>query len=138
MLFEGDITTLIPQRQPMVMVDSIVEYSEKQVISSFTLVEGNLFIQNNQFLESGLIEHMAQSVALHTGYFYFLKNETPPTGYIGTVQSLDIFHLPKLHSSLRTTVDIVEEFMGVTLVEISVKVDNLLIAKGKMKTVIAK
>lgn len=138
MLFEGDITTLIPQRQPMVMVDSIVEYAEKQLVSSFKLVEGNLFIQNNHFLESGLIEHMAQSVALHTGYFYFLKNEKPPTGYIGTVQNLDIFHLPKLYSSLQTTVDIVEEFMGVTLVEISVKVDNLLIAKGKMKTVIAK
>jgi len=138
MFYQGDITQLIPQRDPMVMVDSLIDYSDKHVVSSFLIKESNLFLQGNILVEGGLIEHMAQSVAMHTGYFYFLQSLPSPVGYIGTIQNLEIYSLPQLGDSLVSSVSILEEFMGVTLVEISVKVDNLIVAKGKMKTVIAK
>ena len=80
---------------------------------------------------------MAQSVALYTGYQFFLKQEPAPTGYIGSIKSIEILQLPKTGSEIETTVNVLHEFMGVTLVEISSKLNNVEIARGQMKTVLA-
>jgi predicted hotdog family 3-hydroxylacyl-ACP dehydratase len=133
-----DISQLIPQKTPFVMVDTLLDFSSNHVVSSFKVVENNLFLKNNILLESGLIENMAQTVALHTGYDFFLKNETAPTGYIGSIKKIDILKLPLLNDIITTKVDILHEFNGVTMV--AVKVFNAVneeIASGEMKTVIA-
>ena len=133
-----DISHLIPQKSPFVMVDSLLEFTENQILSSFRIKEKNLFLENNRLLESGLIENMAQTVALHTGYDFFLKNELAPTGYIGSIKKVNILKLPGLNDIITTKVDILHEFNGVTMV--AIKVFNALneeIATGEMKTVIA-
>jgi predicted hotdog family 3-hydroxylacyl-ACP dehydratase len=133
-----DVSELIPQKTPFVMVDTLLDFSSNHVISSFKILENNLFLKNNVLLESGLIENMAQTVALHTGYDFFLKNETAPTGYIGSIKKIDILKLPLLNDIITTKVDILHEFNGVTMV--AVKVFNAVneeIASGEMKTVIA-
>ena len=85
-----DISNLIPQKIPFIMVDTLLEFSPKKIVSSYHIPDSNLFIQDNQFLESGLIENMAQTVALHTGYDYFLKGEDAPTGYIGSIKKVEV------------------------------------------------
>jgi len=81
---------------------------------------------------------MAQSVALHTGYQYYLIQEPAPTGYIGSIKDIEIKILPKLHDEIQTTVSILQEFGGITLVDIVTKLNNIEIATGQMKTVLAK
>ncbi|WP_416236539.1 hypothetical protein [Xanthomarina sp. F1114] len=133
-----DISHLIPQKSPFVMVDCLLDFTENKVVSSFKIIESNLFLKNNRLLESGIIENMAQTVALHTGYDFFLKNEIAPTGYIGSIKKVEILKLPQLNDIITTKVDILYEFNGVTMV--AVKVFNELneeIAFGEMKTVIA-
>jgi predicted hotdog family 3-hydroxylacyl-ACP dehydratase len=89
-------------------------------------------------LESGLIENMAQTVALHTGYDFFLKDEVAPTGYIGSIKKVDILKLPALNDIITTKVDILHEFNGVTMVAVKVyNANEEEIASGEMKTVIA-
>jgi 3-hydroxyacyl-[acyl-carrier-protein] dehydratase len=132
--FVGD---LIPQKFPFVMVDKLLSFSENEVIAGLTVLEGNIFCTNGKFQESGLIEHMAQSVALFTGYQFYLKNEPAPTGYIGSIKTIEIAELPKLNDEIETTVTILHEFMGVTLVDIVSKLNNKEIARGQMKTVLA-
>lgn len=132
------VETLIPQRFPFVMVDTLYSYSETELVSGFTVYQDAVFFENGYFVESGLIEHMAQSVALHTGYQFFLRNEQAPTGYIGSVKYLEIKALPKLHDEIKTTVYILQEFGGITLVDVVCKLNNVEIAKGQMKTVLAK
>ena len=80
------VENLLPQKFPFVMVDSMFSYTETSLVSGFSIKSDNIFFDNNTFLEAGLIEHMAQSVALHTGYQFFLRNETAPTGYIGSIK----------------------------------------------------
>ena len=99
--------------------------------------ESNIFTVNSTFQEAGLIEHMAQSVALYTGYQFFLKKEPAPTGYIGSIKSIEIFELPKLNDNLVTKVIVLQEFAGITLVDISVLLNEVEIARGQMKTVLA-
>ena len=56
------VQTLLPQRFPFVMVDSLYDYSETTLVSGFTIQNETIFFQNGNFIESGIIEHMAQSV----------------------------------------------------------------------------
>jgi len=132
------VETLIPQRFPFVMVDKLYSYSETELVSGFTIQNDALFLENDFFLESGIIEHMAQSVALHTGYQFYLKKMQAPTGYIGSVKDIEISQLPKLHDEIITTVSILQEFGGITLVDVVTKLNDVEIAKGQMKTVLAK
>jgi 3-hydroxyacyl-[acyl-carrier-protein] dehydratase len=131
------VGTLIPQKFPFVMVDKVLSFDENFITSGFTIEETNIFTKDSTFQEAGLIEHMAQSVALYTGYQFYLKNEPAPTGYIGAIKSIEIFKLPKVNDNLTTKVNVLHEFSGVTLVDISVLLNNVEIARGQMKTVLA-
>ena len=119
------------------MVDTLRSHSKSEAISSLTIQKDSLFLETNKFNEAGLVENMAQTVALHTGYEYFLKGMDAPTGYIGAIKNIEIFKLPLLNQTIFTEVQILQEFNGVTLVEIKV-VDEQKeqIASCQMKTVI--
>jgi len=137
-IFDKDfVENLIPQKFPFVMVDKLLMFSENEITAGFTVPENNIFVKDGIFQEAGLIEHMAQSVALYTGYEYFLKQEPAPTGYIGAIKTIEILQLPKLGEEIETTVTILHEFMGVTLVDIVVKLNDKEIARSQMKTVLA-
>ena len=130
------VESLIPQRFPFVMVNSIAEYSETQLVSGFGIKEDNIFVQNGVFQASGLIEHQAQSVALHTGYKFYLLGKEAPTGYIGSIKSFEAEKLPKVGDVLKTEVTILNEIMGVTLVDAITKLNDEVIASSQMKTVV--
>lgn len=133
-----DIADLIPQKPPFVMVDMLDEYSDSSIVASFTPQEGAVFAEEGFFNAAGVIEHMAQTVALHTGYSYFLKGEVAPMGYIGAIKGFRIEILPQLGETLTTHAHILQEFMGVTLVQIKVlNPKGQEIASAEMKTVIA-
>lgn len=133
-----DISHLIPQKTPFVMVDTLLDFSADKIVSSFTILDTNLFIKDNYFLESGIIENLAQTVALHTGYDFFLKGEQAPTGYIGSIKKVEVNKLPKLNETITTEATILHEFMGVTMVEVKAfNQDKEEIAFAQMKTVIA-
>jgi len=130
------VESLIPQRFPFVMVNSIAEYSESHLVSGFEIKEENIFVQDGIFQASGLVEHQAQSVALHTGYKFYLLGKEAPTGYIGAIKSFETDTLPKIGDQLKSEVTILNEMMGVTLVDIVTKLNDEIIAKSQMKTVI--
>jgi predicted hotdog family 3-hydroxylacyl-ACP dehydratase len=118
------------------MVDKLLHFEDKKVIAGLTVSEENIFTQNNKFTATGLIEHMAQSVALYTGYQFYLKKEDAPTGYIGAIKKAEIFSLPVLGKELKTTVIILHDIMGVTLVTTQTECDGEIIAASEMKTVL--
>ncbi|WP_417943033.1 hypothetical protein [Flavobacterium sp. RS13.1] len=132
------VENLLPQKFPFVMVDAMHSYTETSLVSGLKIKSDNVFASNSVFLEAGLIEHMAQSVALHTGYQFFLRNETAPTGYIGSIKEIQIKKLPEINDSIQSTVTILQEFAGITLVDVVTTLNNEEIASGQMKTVLAK
>ncbi|HEY1195157.1 hypothetical protein [Flavobacterium sp.] len=138
LLEKETVENLLPQKFPFVMVDAMHSYTETSLVSGLKIQSDNIFTVENTFLEAGLIEHMAQSVALHTGYQYFLKNEIAPTGYIGSIKEIEIKKLPQLNDTIQSEVTILQEFAGITLVDIVTFLNNEEIARGQMKTVLAK
>jgi predicted hotdog family 3-hydroxylacyl-ACP dehydratase len=133
----GFLLNLLPHNKPFVMVDALRFFSEKKIVSSLTITSENILVKNNRFSAPGLIENMAQTIALHTGYDYYLKQKPAPTGYIGAIKKAEIFELPQIDKELTTTVEILHDIMGVTLVQAKVECDGKIIAQSEMKTALA-
>ncbi len=131
------LLSLIPQKNPFVMVDALAEYSENRIVSHFLVQADNVLVTKNHFSAPGLIENMAQTIALHTGYKYYLLKQPAPTGYIGAIKKAEILTLPKVSETLTTTVDILHDIMGVTLVQAKVECNGALVASSEMKTALA-
>ncbi|MBM1105528.1 hypothetical protein JQC67_05170 [Aurantibacter crassamenti] len=132
------IRNLIPQKKPFVMVDSLHYFSDDKIVSGFTIESENLFTKNNQFQEPGLIENMAQTIALHKGYTFHLNKLSAPVGYIGAIKKVEIFKLPTINQELTTTINILHEIMDVTLVSATIECEGTLIAQAEIKTALAK
>ena len=131
------VISLIPQRPPMVMVDAFLSYTATTGAAGLTIAADNLFVQNGQLQEAGVVEHIAQSIALHKGYYYYQQHQPAPMGYIGSIKRMNIYVLPEVGATLITELSIIQEFMGVTLVKVRTTSNGELIAEGEMKTVIA-
>jgi predicted hotdog family 3-hydroxylacyl-ACP dehydratase len=132
------VESLIPQKTPFVMVDKLLFFGENTIIAGLTIPHNNIFVEEGRFVESGIVEHMAQSVALYTGYQFYLLNEPAPTGYIGSIKDVEVVELPLAGEELVTEVKVIQEFMGITLVDIVTKHNGVQIAAAQMKTVLAK
>lgn len=130
------IKELLPQKAPFVMVNQLLEYSEKTITTGFTIEKENIFIEDGYFNESGMIENIAQSTALHTGYDFYMRNEDAPVGYIGSISNVKLFKRPKLNKYITTKVEIIKEFMGITLVTGQIFCEDEILLEAKMKTVI--
>lgn len=131
------VGNLIPQRAPVVMVDALYQFGDDFIEAGLHIANDNICVERDYMQEVGIIEHMAQSVALHTGYAYYLQDKPAPTGYIGSIKKIEITKLPRVGEKLITQAQILQEFMGVTLVELTTSCNGIVIATGQMKTVIA-
>lgn len=134
-LFEGEgIKELIPQRYPIMMVDTFYDATELECNTGLTILEDNIFCENGLLLEPGIIEHIAQSASAHAGYKEKLKkSENPPVGYIGEVKKFKLNRKPKIGEELKTNIKITSEVMNVSLIKTETKVDDELIASCQMK-----
>lgn len=131
------IGDLIPQKAPFVMVDKLLQFETNKVVAGLKVLETNIFVRKGKLTEPGIIEHMAQTVALYTGYQYHIKKQPAPVGYIGAIKEAAIFELPVVGDQLVTTVNVLHDIMGVTLVTASTVCGKNPIAKSEMKTVLA-
>ena len=139
MLVAGeDILQFIPQRPPVVMIDTLYSCNEKGSQSGFTITDGNIFCENDLFSEAGIIENIAQTAAVQVGYFCKTNNNPVPIGFIGAVKNLEIFSLPKTGSKITTTIQIENEVLGITIISGKVFWEENLVATAEMKIVVMK
>ena len=139
MLAERDkVKSIIPQDFPMVMVHRLLVHDEKHTITSFIVEPSNIFAGNGVFSEAGVIENMAQTAALRTGWIAAginkeNKDYKPPVGVIGAIKNLEIYRIPEINSQLETTVELVTEFGGAIVVKASIRHSDELLAEAELK-----
>ena len=128
-----EIIDLIPQREPIVMVDKFVGITNGVSETQLTIKNDNIFVENDCFTEFGLIEHIAQSAAARVGYI--CKNENKPIsiGYIGAISNMEIVFLPKINDMLETKIEILQEVFNITLIKAESFTDGRLPASCQMK-----
>jgi 3-hydroxyacyl-[acyl-carrier-protein] dehydratase len=132
------VVSLIPQKAPFVMIDKLVSSDDVSSTSGLTITEDNIFTQDGEFIEPGLIENIAQTGAIRAGYaFSKLKEENndlePPVGYIGAIKNLIISKLPKVGDHIKTTLSIENQVFDITMVKGEVELNGEIIASCQMK-----
>ena len=130
-----DILRYIPQRAPMVMIDTLLACAELSSTTSFTILADNIFCENSFFTEAGLLENIAQTGAAKLGYEYISRNKPVPPGFIGAIKNLEISTFPKVGDTVETSISIDHEVLGVTVITGIVKLAGVLIAKAEMKII---
>lgn len=128
-----EIKRFIPQREPIFMVDKLFEADDVHAVTGLTISSGNMFLQDGHFIESGLIEHSAQSASVLVGYKAYKENKPAPVGYIGEVRKARFFRFPVVDDELVTTIEIVSEVDGLSLVKAAVRVDDEVVFECQMK-----
>jgi len=128
-----EVCKLLPQRPSMTMVDALFNACETEAETGLTILEDNVFCIGGRFIEPGLIEHSAQSAAAFAGYRYFLQGEPPHIGLVGEIKTFSIDGLPLAGESLRTSVKVLGEAMGMSLVETATFSGGRKIAGGQIK-----
>ena len=131
-----DIKKLMPHREPMIMVDSLLEFDDGKATIGFTISENNIFVSNDEFSESGLIEHMAQAAALYIGFKNYTGAGPAKEGFIASIKKLNIQKLPKVDQVITTDVAIIHEIMNMSTVELSTFSNGIEIANARMNTVL--
>lgn len=133
------IAQFIPHREPMVLVDTLLECSGTAVNAAFTIPKKHIFVQDNDhFSETGLLEHMAQVVALHTGYEGAVLGMESREGYIGAIKNAAIRMLPKAGDVLETVISITYSANDMSVVAAETRVGGKAIATATMSTFLRK
>ena len=133
LLVGEELYKLIPQRNPIVMVDTFFCADEESAETGFHVQSDNIFCEGGFLREPGMIEHVAQSAAAFAGYASFTKGEAPKLGFIGEVKKFKIDRLPKVGEFLRTRLRVLGEAAGVMLISAETKSGEEVLATCQMK-----
>jgi predicted hotdog family 3-hydroxylacyl-ACP dehydratase len=133
----NDIQSLIPQRPPFVMIDKLLAFSETTTTTGFGIKADNIFVIDGVFKEPGLVENIAQTAAARAGYVSHTENKPVQVGYIGAVNNLQVFCLPKTGDELFTEITIENQIFDVTLISGKITCNGQLVAQCKMKIFIS-
>jgi len=128
-----NIETLIPQKPPFVMIDKLIDFCEITTTTGLTVKADNIFVENGVFKEPGLVENIAQTAAARAGYDSQIQNKPVLVGYIGAINSLQVFSLPKTGDELVTQITTQNQVFNVTLIAGKITCKGELIAQCTMK-----
>jgi predicted hotdog family 3-hydroxylacyl-ACP dehydratase len=136
LLTKENITEIIPQQIPFVMVDNLIMADEKGFKSNFIVEENNLFFKEGKLQEAALIENIAQTVAAGFGYVYSQAGGKPKIGFIGGISKLSVLALPVLNKMIETTVTHLYQFENIYLIKGEIFCEGELLVTCEMKIVV--
>lgn len=128
-----DISEIIPQRPPFVMVDRITDFSEEKVTTELLVKPDNIFVEDGKLLPAGMVENIAQTCAARIGYIAWLKGLPIQIGLIGAVKTFNLVAQPQANDTLVTTITVIGEAFGMLLVEAEVSVNGQTMATSEVK-----
>ncbi len=120
-LKDGAILEFIPQRSPFIMVDKLYEMAGAKATTGLLIAAENPLVKNGRFQESGLIENIAQSAALMSGYHAVKGGTAPKKGFIGMIKDLKVYALPHAGQELTTEVEQTADILNACIIKGTVK-----------------
>jgi predicted hotdog family 3-hydroxylacyl-ACP dehydratase len=133
-LSDLNVRELLPQQDKFVMVDRLQYVDKNIVVTSMTVKNENIFVEDGIFTATGIIENIAQTAVARIGYIkkYIDKTEVK-LGVIGEIKNFVIERCPRVGDVLTTTVGVDNEIFSTLLIQAKVNVNDELIAHGNMK-----
>ncbi len=115
----AEIIRYIPHRSPFILVDALYYCDLRRIVSSFDVRPDHLLVYEGYLQEAGIIENIAQTIALKSGYEADPKPGCePPLGFIASIKDVQIHRLVPIGKTL------------ITRAEVLVDLGNILVVKG--------
>ncbi|RMZ60535.1 ABC transporter permease [Chryseobacterium nematophagum] len=129
-----DIRNFLPHREPMLMVDSILELTTEKVTTTFKILEKNIFVHNNELAEVGLIENLAQTCSSITGQNFFKDPniEVQIIGFITNIKKIEILSLPKVGNTIISQATLLSQFENICNILCEASSNNKLLIKAEI------
>lgn len=149
-----EIADLIPHRDPMVLVDHVLELKDFEITTNYKIQENSLFLEKSNhpnlpiFSEMGLLENVAQTSYIFIRLYFEKINEgkertndpavnNSELGFISSIQSLEIQSLPlvgdTIQTTTRTTLDYTSDFLKICSIDGTIMTNGVLLLSTTMK-----
>jgi predicted hotdog family 3-hydroxylacyl-ACP dehydratase len=132
-----DISSLIPQAPPFIMVDTLLFSDEKTARTTFRIQADNVLVENGAFSAAGLMENIAQTAAAGMGSIAAVTGQPVSPGYIASVKNLEIAVLPQVGDQLITEITIEARVLDIVVISGTITCKGVVIATGEMKILIS-
>ena len=133
-----DVTTLLPQQPPFVLIDHLSQYEEKTTTTSLQVREENMFVEDGLLNPCAYVENIAQTCAARLGYINkYIYHRDVCIGFIGAVRNLVVLRSAHVGEKLTTTITVREEVMQLTLVDAIVQVGEETVCTAEMKIAVS-
>jgi 3-hydroxyacyl-[acyl-carrier-protein] dehydratase len=131
-----NISSVIPQRHPFIMIDNLVDATPTSFETDFTVRSENIFVKNNVLQEPALIENIAQTCAAGFGFIQKNSGEKTGTGFIGAISKLEVHALPAVDSLIHTKARVMHQLENVFLVKGENFIGEEMLVECELKIVI--
>ena len=133
-LYHGEqIKELIPQREPIIMIDAFYGATDKECHTGLTVPFDNIFCKNSILEPIGIVEHIAQSASAFTGYIALTNDKPAPVGYIGEVKNFTCHRIIHAGEQLFTTITTRTQVLNIMMIDAETKIDGEIVANCQMK-----
>lgn len=129
----NDIERYIPQRRPMVMIHTLEAADQKHAVTTLTVEADNIFVASGVLSEPALAENIAQTAAAQVGYVCMQEAKPVPIGYIAAIKDFAVYALPGVNVQLRTSIEVINHVMDITLVRGTIHQNDLKICECEMR-----
>lgn len=107
-----DITTLLPHRPPIIVVDKVLAVEGLRTTTVFRVTADCIFTAAGQLSEMGMIENLAQTSFIFLNYYFAAGGAAEPEakekeglGFISNITKLEVCLLPPVGAELKTTTE---------------------------------
>jgi len=103
------IRDYIPQTDPFVMIDNLVEADGMHILTNFEIRADNIFIENGRLNELALIENIAQSGAAGLSILRGDQSSGKIEGFLGGIAKLNVYGQPRINETINTHLHLLAE-----------------------------
>lgn len=128
-----ELLALLPQRPPMVLIDSLLACADECTTSRFQVPADSVLVENGVLTEAGLIENIAQTAAAGAGYAYQQQGRPAPVGFIAAIRDLRVGALPAVGTTLTTEVQVQNQVLEFSIVRGTVRAGEATFAECEMR-----
>lgn len=112
-----NIEFYIPQRAPFIMIDNLVEATNKMFKTDFRVLADNIFVEKGMLREFALVENIAQSSSAGLAITKMFAGEKNIEGFIGGISKLRLYDLPRVNDIIHTTVTLIAQLENMFLLK---------------------
>lgn len=111
------IHLILPQREPFIMIDSLLEHDETSTTTQLTVDADNLMVSNGFFSAAGHLENLAQTAAAYLGYTAYINGQPAPLGFIASVKNYNVIERAKVNETIISRIEYQSAILNIHIVK---------------------